>query len=210
MEKILKFFTISGGNILIFIVDVIIAYKVAVNINDMELLTREKETKASVLEIIFSTNFWLVFVLGTLGVYLFSKVFNSLIDSLNKRNQTFHQAVTKQKIDNLEREIDKLETDKLRLNEENDKLTACISNFEFELTRLRQSYNQAPIILAEKIKDLKQLLNTCSEKLLNLSNIYKSQIDNDKLPISKSELENRCNIFMEGGVNTYMNIFQFK
>jgi len=66
------------------------------------------------------------------------------------------------------------------------------------LTRLRQSYNQAPIILAEKIKDLKQLLNTCSEKLLNLSNIYKSQIDNDKLPISKSELENRCNIFMEG------------
>src|SRR5690606_30568530 len=84
MEKILKFFTISGGNILIFIVDVIIAYKVAVNINKMELLTREKEKEASVLEIIFSTNFLLVFVLGTLGVYLFSKVFNSLIDSLNK------------------------------------------------------------------------------------------------------------------------------
>lgn len=198
MKKILKFFNNLGGIILIFIVDLFIAYKVAKNINEMEFLTRKKETEASVLEIIFSTNFLLVFVLGTLGVYLFSKVFNSWIDSLNKRNETFHQAVTKQKIDNLEREIDKLETDKLRLNEENDKLTACISNFEFELTRLRQSYNQAPIILAEKIKDLKQLLNTCSEKLLNLSNIYKSQIDNDKLPISKSELENRCNIFMEG------------
>lgn len=197
-ENLSNFYNRYGGILLILIVDVFIAYKVAVNINEVEYLTRVVDHRLSFSEVILNGNFWLVFVLGTLGVFLFSKVFNKLIHSVNKRNQTHQQAITKQIIVNLESDIQQFETEINTINTENDKLKSLLTTLERDLVNFRQQLQQLPIRQSDKINDLKQLLTSFCEKIINLSNIYRSQIDNDKLPISKSEMENRCNIFMEG------------
>lgn len=63
---------------------------------------------------------------------------------------------------------------------------------------LNKQLQELPILTNTKINNFKQLLLTFKEKVENLAQIYKSQVDNDRLPISKTEMENRVNIFMEG------------
>lgn len=193
-----KFINKFGGIILIFVVDIFIAYKVAVNINEVEFLTRVVDKRLNIWEIVSSGNFWLVFVLGTLGVFLFSKVFHKLMNSLNRRNQTYQQEVVKQVILNFESDIEKLESDIKEIYSKNNELKSSLLVLNVDLSNLKEKFQLLPIQHTEQLNDLRQLLNSFKEKIINLSNIYKSQIDNDKLPISKSEMENRCNIFMEG------------
>jgi len=198
LNIISNWFKNNAGMVLIFIVDIFIAYKVAININEIEYLTRITEKRIDIWGILSGSNFWLVFVLGTLGVYLFSKVFENLIDAVNSRNQTHQHAIAKQIVMNLEKDIEKNESDINSIVKENDKLNSSIIVLETIENNLKHQLQQLPINYMNNINDLRQLLNSFSERIINLSNIYKSQIDNDKLPISKSEMENRCNLFIEG------------
>jgi hypothetical protein len=194
-----KQFNKYGGLLFILVVDAFIAYKVAININKIENLKHSREvTKVTFVDMLVTSNFWLVFILGTLGIFLFSKVFEKLIASVNKRNQTHQHAVTKQIIANLESDIEKYENDIKDIYAKNDESKATLLVMHANLSSLKQELQKLPVQHSEQLNDLKQLLNSFKEKIINLSNIYKSQIDNDKLPISKSEMENRCNIFMEG------------
>ncbi|MBD1429457.1 phospholipase D-like domain-containing protein [Sphingobacterium litopenaei] len=194
-----KLFNKFGGLLFILVVDAFIAYKVAININKVENLKHSRElTEVTFVDMLGTSNFWLVFILGTLGLFLFSKVFNKLIASVNKRNQTHQEAITKQIIVNLESDIEKYENDIKNIYANNDELKASLLVLNADLSSLKQRLQILPIQHTDEINDLRQLLNSFNEKIINFSNIYKSQIDNDKLPISKSEMENRCNIFMEG------------
>lgn len=187
-----------GGLFLIVIVDVFVAYKVSKNINTIGLLTRETDHELSLGEILADSNFWLVFVLGTLGVYLFSLVINKIYEFYNSRNVTIQEAKSKFQITQLQQEIEEL---KLKINgikSENDELLVEISNLEKDNKQLSNELNDMPLKLNEKVSTLQQQLLSFKEKIANIANIYRSQVDNDKLPISKAEMENRINIFVEG------------
>lgn len=197
-HSIIRFFQNNLGLLLIFLVDCFIAYKVAKNINDIEYLTNQTDKKAIFSEIVFSQNFLLVFTLGTLGVYLFGLVINRLYHSYHKRTKTHHQEKTEFIVRKLEEEKEKHQIQVNDLKEENNRLNGEILGQERNKTILNKQLQELPILTNTKVNNLKQLLLTFKEKVENLAQIYKSQVDNDRLPISKPEMENRVNIFMEG------------
>ncbi|UZT99338.1 phospholipase D-like domain-containing protein [Chryseobacterium fluminis] len=197
-DQIITFFNNHLGMILIFLVDCFIAYKVARNINDIEYLTNQTDKKSEFWEIVLSQNFLLVFTLGTLGIYLFGLVVNRLYSSYQKRTQTHHQEKTKFIVSKYEEEMLVHQMQINELKEENGRLNSETAALEKQNTALTKQLQELPIQINTKINNLKQLLLSFIEKVENLAHIYQSQVDNDKLPVSKTEMENRVNIFMEG------------
>jgi len=197
-SKISLFIDENKGLLLIFLVDCFIAYKVAKNINDIEYLINQTDQKANFSEIVFSQNFLLVFTLGTLSVYLFGLVIDKLYHSYHKRTKTHHQEKTEFIVSKLEDEKEEYLVQVNNLKEENNKLNNEIQGLERNKITMNKQLQDLPILTNTKINSLKQLLLTFREKVENLAQIYKSQVDNDRLPISKPEMENRVNIFMEG------------
>ncbi|WP_294286503.1 phospholipase D-like domain-containing protein [uncultured Chryseobacterium sp.] len=193
-----KFFDQYGGLLLIILVDCFIAYKVARNINDIEYLTNRTNKILALKDIIMTENFWLVFILGTLGVYLFSIVTEKFYRSYHKRTKTHHQEKTGFIVKNLEAEVEGHQLDINGLKEENNRLNGEIAALERSKATLTKQLQDLPVHIHTKINHLKQMLLTFKEKVENLAHIYQSQVDNDRLPISKPEMENRVNIFMEG------------
>lgn len=197
-SKISLFIDQNRGLLLIFLVDCFIAYKVAKNINDIEYLINQTDQKATFSEIVFSQNFLLVFTLGTLSVYLFGIVIDKLYHSYHKRTRTHHQEKTEFIVGKLEEEKEEHQIQVNSLKEENNKLNSDIQGLERNKVTMNKQLQDLPLLTNTKINNLKQLLLTFREKVENLAQIYKSQVDNDRLPISKPEMENRVNIFMEG------------
>lgn len=198
ITKISSFFNENKGMLLVLVVDSFIAYKVAKNINEIDLMINRTNDKLELKDLIFTENFWLVFVLGTLGVYLFGMAVEKLYHSYQKRTQTHHQEKTKFIVSKYEEEILVHQTQINELKEENGRINSEITALEKQNTALTKQLHELPIHVNTKINNLKQLLLSFIEKVENLAHIYQSQVDNDRLPISKAEMENRVNIFMEG------------
>lgn len=198
ISKIATLYNNYGGILLIILVDCFIAYKVAKNINEIEILTNQTNNKLDLKGLILTENFWLVFVLGTLGVYLFSIVIERLFNLFNKRNKTQQQQKTQYIVDTYEVKIEEYQHEINSIKEENNKLRSEISSLERDKVNMAKQLQDIPGQINTKINNLKQLLLSFKEKVENLAHIYKSQVDNDRLPISKAEMENRVNIFMEG------------
>lgn len=193
-----KFFDQYGGLLLILVVDCFIAYKVAKNINDIEYLTNRTDKIFTLKDIITTENFWLVFILGTLSVYLFGIVTEKFYHSYHKRTKTHHQEKTEFIVKKLEEEMQEHQVQVNDLKEENNRLNGEISALEKMKIGLTKQLQDLPVQTNTRINNLKQMLLTFKEKVENLAHIYQSQVDNDRLPISKPEMENRVNIFMEG------------
>ncbi len=193
-----SFLTKNFGMILIIVVDVFIAYKVAININEMEYITGDVDKKIGLLDILQNGNFWLMFALGALGVFLFSFFFAKIFNLLNERTTTHHQQKTRHEVELLEKDMeDHLEKiNEIRL--EIDGLRTAVLSLSISLEDKQRQLRQCPIDNNDRINALKQQLLAYKEQINNIGNIYKNQIDNDKLPVSKAEMENRVNIFMEG------------
>lgn len=81
---------------------------------------------------------------------------------------------------------------------ENDAIQAELVTLQVNKEEKIGHIQQLPIQQNERVGRLQQQLLTFKERISNIGQIYKSQIDNDKLPISKAEMENRVNIYMEG------------
>jgi len=193
-----KFFDQYGGLLLVIVVDCFIAYKVAKNIDYIDYITNKTNKQLEFKEIILSENFLLVFILGTLGVYLFSIVTEKFYRSYHKRTKTHHQEKTGFIVKNLEAEVEGHHLEINTLKEENNRLNGEIAALERSKATLTKQLQELPVQIHTKINNLKQMLLTYKEKVENLAHIYQSQVDNDRLPISKPEMENRVNIFMEG------------
>ncbi|MFD2969926.1 phospholipase D-like domain-containing protein [Sphingobacterium bambusae] len=193
-----QFFIRNLGIILIIVVDIFIAYKVAVNINAIELITGDTDKEMDILDLLGNSNFWLVFALGALGVYLFSVFFEKFFILLDSRTTTHHQEKVKYEVSTFEKAIEEhLHTiNELKLLCDATE-SAIVKLTESKEERIRQR-QQAPINRNDKINGFQQQLLSYKERIGNIGSMYRSQIENDKLPISKAELENRVNIYMEG------------
>ncbi|MHA6727100.1 phospholipase D-like domain-containing protein [Chryseobacterium sp. A301] len=188
-----------GGFVLILLVDIFIAYKVSKNINTMDNLRMNKEVHDLTLkDMPQDSNFWLVFILGTLGIYLFSIVFEKIVISTRKRNITHQQFKIKIQAGLVQKDIDNLGENINSISKANTELNSDINLLQKDLDIIKAKIDSVPVNENEDINSLSQKLLTYIEKVTNLGNIFKSQVDNDKLPISKTEMENRVNIFMEG------------
>ncbi|MCS3557266.1 MULTISPECIES: phospholipase D-like domain-containing protein [unclassified Sphingobacterium] len=186
------------GIILILVVDIFIAYKVSKNINDIELLTNKTDQKLSLSNVMVDSNFWLVFILGALGVFLFSFFFEKFMNQINERNLSFQQQKSKHIAQSHQAEIEEYQEQINKIQLENDAFQAELVTLQVNKEEKISHIQHLPIQQNERIGTLQQQLLTFKERISNIGQIYKSQIDNDKLPISKAEMENRVNIYMEG------------
>lgn len=189
-----KYYGIIG----ILIVDAFMAYKVSKNINEIDYLTNKTDVRLQTMDVIFTESFWLVFILGTLGVFLFGLVVKSLFNRFNKRNTTFQQEKTKYLVQQDEYNITDLENKINEHKEENSKLISEIDILEKQKENQISKLQMIPVESSSRISILQQQLLSFKEKVENIAQIYRSQIENDRLPLSKTEMENRVNIFMEG------------
>jgi len=195
---------------LIIIVDSFMAYKVARNIDEINYLTNQTDRKMSFSEIIFSENFWLVFILGTLGIYLLKLIVNKIYSLIHERSTTHQQQKIKFSIENFENEIAEFENQIMAVKKINDGLSIEILAMERDKKDYEKSAQNLPLECNRKIGTLRNAFLSFREKVENLSQIYKSQVDNDKLPVSRAEMENRINIFMEGWSKYLYELFAVK
>lgn len=195
---------------LIIIVDSFMAYKVARNIDEINYLTNQTDRKMSFSEIIFSENFWLVFILGTLGIYLLKLIVNKIYSLIHERSTTHQQQKIKFSIENFENEIAEFENQIMAVKKINDGLSIEILAMERDKKEYEKSAQNLPLECNRKIGTLRNAFLSFREKVENLSQIYKSQVDNDKLPVSRAEMENRINIFMEGWSKYLYELFAVK
>lgn len=186
------------GFLFIVLIDAFLAYKVAKNINEVEYISNQTNHRILFWEIFVNSNFWLVFILGSLGVLFFSRFFYKLFQIYNLRSETYQQEKVKYEVSNLENDIQNLNDEIQAIRTENDMLEVEISKLQKEEDDIELKLNKLPMQLNEKLSFLHQRMLSFNEKIGNFANIYKSQVDNDKLPVSKAEMENRINIFVEG------------
>lgn len=183
----------------ILVVDILIAVQVATNKNFVEYLKGDSEDRyLSPFKVITNYDFYLVFALGSLGIYIFSKVGNKLHDLYQARNETHLQAQKKIRFRNLQKDIDGKIAEKNELLTQVNENKSLIAQARKDIKELQEKLAQAPVTASEKIASLKQKMVLFKEQVLNLTAIFSSQIDNDKLPISMSALEDRINVFLEG------------
>ncbi|MDQ8140526.1 phospholipase D-like domain-containing protein [Chryseobacterium sp. CFS15] len=195
---------------LIIIVDSFMAYKVARNIDEINYLTNQTDRKMSFSEIIFSENFWLVFILGTLGIYLLKLIVNKIYSLIHERTTTHQQQKIKFSIENFENEIAEFENQIMAVKKINDGLSIEILAMERDKKEYEKLAQNLPLECNRKIGTLRNAFLSFREKVENLSQIFKSQVDNDKLPVSRAEMENRINIFMEGWSKYLYELFAVK
>src|SRR5690606_30481974 len=198
LQKAKAAFVDNLGIILIIVVDIFIAYKVSKNINDIELLTNKTDQQLSLSTVLFDSNFWLVFILGALGVFLFGFFFEKLLNQINQRSLSFQQQKAKHIVQTHQAEINENQEQINKIQLENDTLHAELFTLQVTKEEKIAQVQQLPIQQNERVSALQHQLLTFKERISNIGQIYKSQIDNDKLPISKAEMENRVNIYMEG------------
>lgn len=187
-----------GAIALVLVVDCIVAYKVSKNTSDIELLLGKSNEEKPFWEIVFSNDFILVFILGALGIWLFSVVFSKLYEALNLRNGTLHQAKSRYEKSRLEKEIAGVNEEILLIRSENDQLEMAKVKLEIQKESVKNRLSELPVTQTGKIAGIQQQLHTYRERITSLASIYRSQVENDKLPVSRAEMENRVNIFMEG------------
>lgn len=197
-QKTKAAFVDNLGIILIIVVDIFIAYKVSKNINDIELLTNKTDQRLSLSTVLFDSNFWLVFILGALGVFLFGFFFEKLLNQINERNLSFQQQKNKYTVGIHQSEINEYQEQINKIQLENDALQTELFTLQVTKEEKIAKVQHLPIQQNERVGALQHQLLTFKERISNIGQIYKSQIDNDKLPISKAEMENRVNIYMEG------------
>lgn len=187
-----------GGIVLVLMVDCIVAYKVSKNTSDIEFLIGASKVKKTFWEIVFSNDFILVFILGALGIWLFSVVFTKLYDALNLRSGTLHQAKARYEKFRLEKEMAGMNEEILAIRSENDTLEMETAKLENQKESVERKLSELPVLQTGKIAGIQQQLHTYKERITSLASIYRSQVENDRLPVSRAEMENRINIFMEG------------
>jgi len=197
-QKAKAAFVDNLGIILIIVVDIFIAYKVSKNINDIELLTNKTDQRLSLSTVLFDSNFWLVFILGALGVFLFGFFFEKLLNQINERNLSFQQQKNKYTVGIHQSEINEYQEQINKIQLENDALQTELFTLQVTKEEKIAKVQHLPIQQNERVGALQHQLLTFKERISNIGQIYKSQIDNDKLPISKAEMANRVNIYMEG------------
>src|SRR5690606_31224950 len=125
----------------IILVDVIIAYKVAQAVHHVRFLSGDTTAPWHFFQVFEDSNFYLVFILGALGLFLFKFIYAKLITYFEDRNLDYaalkSQAIIKECqsnvlkknsiIQNLKEEISRLEQNNILLRAENQ---LCLAEIE--------------------------------------------------------------------------------
>lgn len=182
----------------ILLVDTAIAYKVASSIYEMKMLTGEKTDAWNAAMAFGETNFYLVFLLGTLGLLMLKFAFEKLISIFDERNPDILTLKKDLLVKQMNEDM-KLEEGKILLIKEEVYAAENLNvdlEAQYKITEAHMASLPGKLNLLKEIK--RSDLITGKQHIKDIATIYKSHIENDYLPISIDSLRDRINIFLEG------------
>jgi hypothetical protein len=207
---LIKLFTSKNWVIFIMIiigvlfVDGAIAYKVSAAIHQMKYLSGDETTLWRFTMAFQDPNFYLVFLLGGFGLFMLKFAFEKLISIFADRNPDIgklkNDLIIKHYREDISLEdakISALRADIQIIENSNIDLSAQLAINETLLSSLPSKLN-----LLQEIK--KTDLIAGKQHIRDAATIYKSHVQNDRLPISVDSLNDRINIFLEGW-NDYLH-----
>ena len=182
----------------IILIDGAIAFKVAQSIHQIDKLRGATRDEWYATKVFQDTNFYLVFIMGALGLLLFKFTYNKLIEFFEERNPDIASLKSKLQNRQLSEEIDAY-TDRLMLEKGNyGDLDKGIITLKSEISISELELENIPLKRASLLQTRNNECNVQIEKIDRITDVYKSHIDNDNLPISVDSLKDRINVFLEG------------
>jgi NADH:ubiquinone oxidoreductase subunit 3 (subunit A) len=193
-----RWISILLSSVGVIVVDAAIAYKVAESIHDVNLLIG-KETEnwhpAMALE---DTNFYLVFVMGAAGLLFFKFAFDKFMSYFEERNSDINSEKSKKLIEHLKQDIDINNKAIIDLKEEAELLEKEIIQSKSEIIICDAELDTLPSKRLNAIERCKSEFTMKTHHIDVITDIYKSHIENDNLPISVDSMKDRINVYLEG------------
>ncbi len=182
----------------ILLVDAIIAYQVASVVHHVRLLRGDITEKWKFTDVFSDGNFYLVFILGALGLVLFKFIYAKFIGYYEERNVDHAAIRSKALIQEYEKDLRTSNDTLSNLKEESNKLQQSNVLLRAENQLFRAEIEQGPALVAVESERVKIELSQKQQYLQQTADLYISHIENDNLPISLDSLKDRINIFLEG------------
>ncbi|MCS5488862.1 phospholipase D-like domain-containing protein [Algoriphagus limi] len=195
---------------LIILVDVFIAFRVAKSIHEIKYLSGQINEPWEGINAFSDVNFYLVFILGALGLLMFKLIYKKLISFFEERNPDIDKQQKKKIVTQLKDEIEDLN---LRIKEFNNQIAEKEDQIIFhenEVNLLDTVKGFLPSQKAMAFEKLETELNLKIQNIKSITAIYLSHIDNDKLPISMDSINDRINIYLEGWSNYLHEIYAIR
>ncbi|MGJ1266692.1 phospholipase D-like domain-containing protein [Sphingobacterium spiritivorum] len=180
------------------LVDSFIAIKIAQSIHDIKSQTEINPKPWGWSNLWTDTNFYLVFILGAFGILLFKFCFEKLHKMADDRNPDIAEQRNKINIQNLKNDITKIEHEILLINSD---IELKIQEAIYKKSQIKISEAELENLPMKKIIALEHRKNDLDNKLQVIeitTDIYKSHVENDNIPVSLDALKDRINIFLEG------------
>jgi hypothetical protein len=185
-------------------VDGAIAYKVAESIHEVNYLIGNADTVWRPNMVFSDTNFWLVFIFGALGLLLLKLSFEKFMNFFRDRDPDLKLIRDKKTKTGL---AEKIAGSKKSISD----LNTRIVNLETELIESRKEIEVAEVELTNlparrslEIEKYKVELSHNEQSVERITEIYKSHIENNNIPLSVDLIKDRISIFLEGW-NDYLH-----
>lgn len=189
---------------LALLLDGFIAYKVAHAIYEVRILTGDADAPWHFHMAFTDLNFYLVFVLGSLGLFIFHTLFCKLISLFEERSPDVH--------------ADRLKLRKEQVQEKLNKHSSYVSalhenagTLHKELVKVKTEIHLAESELAgiphQKTMQLGNHLNEFENNkkmLYDISELYILNIENNIFPVSLDMVRDRAGVFLDGW-HRYLN-----
>ena len=182
----------------IVLVDAFIAYKVAEAIHNVDYLTGNVDELWEFTMAFQDLNFYLVFILGALGLLLFKLTFERLMQFFEERSPDINYRKNQQKIRHLRSDIADNMKQKNTLEAEIGRIEQDIIRINADITTNHEALNSLSARKAAQAEKLHRETQARIQAIERTTDIYKAHIENDVLPISVDSVKDRINVFLEG------------
>jgi hypothetical protein len=186
---------------LILLVDSLLAYVVAKSIHDVDYLAGKVDEIWQFSNFYASENFYLVFVMGALGLAIFKFAYEKIHRSFDERNGDVTRAKNQVIIAQLKNKITKNEQAQKKSELQMADITKSIITIKAQNDTLDQEKSQLPHLLECKKQFVIKNYGVKISEIEDVVSIYKTKIDNNDLKFSISALKDRISTFLEGWVN---------
>lgn len=182
----------------VVLVDGAIAYKVAESIHQVAYMSGNVTELWEPLMAFKDTNFYLVFVMGAGGLLFFKYAFDKFISYFEERNPDINSVKNQIYMTQLKNEIDVNNAAITSLKEEIEVFEKGIIQYKSDIIICEAELEALP---AKRVNQIEKRRSEHALKVQNIeiiTDIYKSHIENDNLPISVDSMKDRINVFLEG------------
>jgi len=182
----------------IFVIDGAVAFKVTQAVYEVNYSRGNVNEPWQASMAFTDTNFYLVFVFGAAGLFLFKYAFKKLMHIFEDRDPDIATQRNSLLIKQLRTEIDENMSRIIILKEEAATLEKVVFQLKADVKLLAQEMSMLPSTLNQNLQKKRSMMLADAKTIDEIAAIYSQHIQSDNLPISINALKDRINVFLEG------------